>query len=123
MNESHINTKKVTVQRKKKLTKSQISQLFTCGTKYIGKYATFLVVANDENATLSLFLFTVSKKICIKPQKNTVKRRMREIIREIDADIPKGYNFVIIAHKNHASFQMLKEDIRNLMSKFIESKK
>lgn len=75
----------------------------------------FLLQYKKNDKKNSRIGFVVSKKVSPNAtERNTIKRRMREIIHNDKAIFNKGYDVVCIAKKqiNTLSFQKIKEEMR-----------
>ena len=74
------------------------------GTKIAGQ-ATVLYLQRDESLTHARFGFIVSKAVAGAVGRNLVKRRLRSIAREILQSHPSGFNAVIRAMPESATFE------------------
>lgn len=74
-----------------------------------------------NNLEYSRIGITVSKKIGKAVVRNKIRRRMKEIYREFEQDIAKGYDLVFVVKKNVLiSFIELKSAFRHIL-KFLNS--
>jgi len=107
--------------KKHRLSKNEEIVKVVRGGKYIwGKTINIKFLANKHNSGLSRFTFIVSNKIAKKAvERNKIKRRLREAVREHIGNIQPGYDVVITArpeiiNKNHSD---IKQEIAHILSK------
>lgn len=94
--------------------KHSIKHLFRNGKKYSGA-TIYMIICKSNIQTDTKFLFTVSKTIKTKPNRNVLKRRMREIIYAIYPNIKRNYYIAIIGNNKDIPFQALKEEITYIL--------
>ena len=101
------------MQRESRLrTGQEYSRTFTKGRRWANSLVALRVVSNGLEG--SRFGFVTSKKVGKAVVRNTVKRRLREIARQVP--VKGGWDLVLVAQKGtgQASFQQLKEAVLEL---------
>jgi len=101
-------------------TKKDIQQLFREGRYFPGRHFD-LVVRTD--VVDSKVLFTVSKKIRKKVFRNRIKRRLREVYRLNQYEIPAPLHIAMIGKAGAltADFQQLQAEFKQILSKIMDS--
>ncbi len=105
--------------RDKRLTKKRdFLKLGTAGRPVYGVYTTLRVRALGRPETKVAFI-TSTKMFKLAVDRNRVKRRLREIIRQIWAELPTSMHLLFIAKPEalEADFEKIKEDIRHMLPK------
>jgi ribonuclease P protein component len=87
------------------------------GTRRAGKY--FIVYGRPTDRQWSRLGVTASRKVGNAMVRNWWKRRVREIFRRNKADIPTGYDFVVIvkASGDRDDFDILSRELLGLMQR------
>lgn len=91
-------------------------KLFRKGIQVNTQNISLRIFYDTEHIAHTQFLFTSIKKIKNKPIRNTLKRRMREIIRTMYHDIRPHYYVAIIVRQSEVSFMQLKQEITRALS-------
>lgn len=107
----------------KRLTKKRdFLKLGTAGRPVYGVFTTLRVRALNKPETKVAFL-TSTKMFKLAVHRNRVKRRLREIIREIWGELPPAMHLLFIAKPEvlDAEYQKIKEDILHMLPKIPEA--
>lgn len=105
--------------REKRLTKKRdFLKLGTAGRPVYGVFTTLRVRALHKPETKVAFL-TSTKMFKLAVDRNRVKRRLREILREIWDELPSSMHLLFIAKPEalDGDFLKIKEDIRHMLTK------
>lgn len=100
----------------KKLTRPEdYRTVYRAGSLKFGKYVAVHVLEEGEAPTI--VGISVSKKVGKAVTRNKVKRRLREVVRQLYQDILPGYQIVIgaKAKSQNASFLELRDDFCRVM--------
>lgn len=107
----------------KRLTKKRdFLKLGTAGRPVYGVFTTLRVRALNKPETKVAFL-TSTKMFKLAVHRNRVKRRLREIIREIWGELPSAMHLLFIAKPEvlDADYGKIKEDILHMLPKIREA--
>lgn len=84
---------------------------------YVVVHACKTKMADTTQDSMNFFAVCVSKKNGNSVQRNKLKRYGREVYKEEETKLKKGYNFVVMYKKDtigkEMNFQIIKEDIIN----------
>lgn len=112
--------------RSKRLTKKkEFTRLAIKGRSIFGPYATLRIVEARTGEASRVAFITSTKIFKHAVDRNRTKRRLREVVRALLAEIPAGVNLLFIAkpEARDAEFQKLMDEIRRLISKIPEALK
>ncbi|MDO5718263.1 MAG: ribonuclease P protein component [Tissierellia bacterium] len=95
---------------------SDFQAVYKRGKNYWNREFTILIKKN--NLSITRIGFTVTKKYGTAVERNKIKRRLREIIRNNQHSLVEGYDIIIIPKKNTAnmSFHELNRSIIHLFN-------
>ncbi len=110
--------------RTKRLTKKKdFTRLALKGRSIFGPYATLRIVETRPNETSRVGFITSVKMMKRAVDRNRTKRRLREAVRGLLAEIPPNVNLLFIAKPDarDVNYQKLVVEIRRLVSKIPEA--
>ncbi|MCC7357477.1 ribonuclease P protein component [Candidatus Uhrbacteria bacterium] len=105
--------------RDKRLTKKRdFLKMGLVGRPIYGVYTTLRIRSLQKPETKVAFL-TSTKMFKLAVDRNRVKRRLREILRDIWNELPSSMHLLFIAKPEalHGDFLKIKEDIRHMLTK------
>ncbi len=93
----------------------EFSHVYNEGKPHFGRFIVVSIL--PTNHKVSRVGFAVSKKHGNAVVRNTIKRRLRAIVRELGPDIDCGFDFIIGAKRScvNASFQELQKDVYRVL--------
>lgn len=107
--------------RNNRLTRAELNLLLKAKTRRVnGRYFTLTTLPRPEDS-VSRTTCVVSKKVARRAvDRNTIKRRAREVIRTILGQVKKPAFFMLYAKREAlgASHEEISEDIMNLLKDF-----
>ncbi len=99
--------------------KKDFTRLALKGRSVFGPYATLRIVETRPNEKGKVAFITSTKVMKLAVDRNRAKRRMREAVRGLLAEIPSGVNllFILKPETRSVPFEKLVAEIRRMLTK------
>lgn len=95
----------------------EYQEVYLHGTKVFGRFVVVFLVRSDRPH--NRYGIVASKKLGKAAQRNLWKRRMREIVRSLDARLEQGYDVVLLARASarNADYAQLEKDLARALGR------
>jgi len=95
----------------------EFQQVFKKGHKIPGRYTLLFYRRNKKS--YNRFGFTVSRKVGKSVRRNRIKRLCFEVLRHMEQDMLKGYDFVVVARRRAAEmdYHSAQKDLKKILDR------
>lgn len=95
----------------------EFQRVFKKGRKIPGRYTLLFYRRNNKN--YNRFGFTISKKVGKSVRRNRIKRLYFEVLRHMEQDLQKGYDFVVVARRKatEMDYHGAQKDLKKILDR------